>query len=54
MDANYLYLNFGNVAAYNSSDQEIVATYSGEEDGRVDLGMSGFRGKVELKRYFSW
>lgn len=54
MDANYLYLNFGNVAWYNVQDEEIVATWNGEEDGRVDLDMSGFRGKVELKRYFSW
>lgn len=53
-DLNYLYLNFNNVAWYNSQDEEIVATYGTTEDHRVDLQLSGFRGKVELKRYFSW
>ena len=53
-DMNYLYLNFTNVAWYNSQDEEIVATYGTSADHRVDLQMSGVRGKIELKRYFSW
>jgi len=53
-DFSYLYLNFTNVAWYNSQDQEVVVTYNGAEDGRVDLDLSGFRGKVELKRYFTF
>ncbi len=53
-DANYLYLNFSNMAWYNSQDQEVVVTYSGDADGRVDLQLSGVRAKVELKRFFSW
>jgi hypothetical protein len=54
MDAGYLYLNFGNVAWYNTNDEEIVASLDGTEDGRIDLALSGVRGKIELKRYFSW
>jgi hypothetical protein len=54
MDAGYLYLNFGNVAWYNTNGDEIVASVDGTEDGRVELGLSGVRGKVELKRYFNW
>lgn len=54
VEAQYLYLNFGNVAWYNTADQEIVATYNGDPSGRVDLDLSGFRGKLEIKRYFSW
>ncbi len=50
----YMYLNFDNVAWYNSQDQEVVVTYNGASDGRVDLDLSGFRGKVELKRFFSF
>jgi hypothetical protein len=52
IDVSYLYLNFSNVAWYNQSSEEIVATYNGASDGRVDLGLSGVRGKVELKRFF--
>lgn len=54
VDFNYLYLNFDNVAWYNQVDDEVVATYDGTSDGRVDLGFSGFKGKVEIKRFFSW
>lgn len=54
LDASYLHLNFGNVAWYNNSGEEIIATYSGTADGRVDLSLSGMRGKIELKRYFNW
>jgi len=52
IDVSYLYLNFNNVAWYNQSNEEVVATYNGASDGRVDLGFSGVRGKVELKRFF--
>ncbi len=54
VDFSYFYLNFNNVAWYNGLDQEIVATYSTDADSRVDLNFSGFRGKIEFKRYFSW
>lgn len=53
-DFSYLYLNFDNIAWYNSQDEEVIVTYSGDTDGRVDLNLSGFCGKVELKRYFSF
>jgi len=54
VDMNYLYLNFANVAWYNSSDQEVVVSYDGTDAGRVDLNFSGIRGKIQLKRFFSW
>ncbi|PWB69199.1 hypothetical protein C3F09_10520 [candidate division GN15 bacterium] len=53
-EASYLYLNFTNVAWYNSVDQEVVATYAGTADSRVDVALSGVRAKVNLKKYFSW
>lgn len=54
MDASYLYLNFGNVAWYNGNNEEIVASINGTADGRVDLALSGVRGKFEIKRFFNW
>ena len=53
-DMSYLYLNFKNVSWYNSADQEIVATYNDTPEGRVVLGLCGVRGKVQLKKYFTW
>lgn len=53
-DMSYLYLNFKNVSWYNSAEQEIVATYNDTPEGRVVLGLSGVRGKVQLKKYFTW
>ena len=52
IDIGYLYLNFTNVAWYNQSNEEIIDTYNGDADSRVVLGLSGIRGKVELKRFF--
>ena len=54
VDASYLYLNFNNMAWYNSQDQEVVVSLNGTEDGRVDLNLSGVKGRVELKRFFAW
>ena len=54
VDVHYLYLNFNNVAWYNSQDQEIVASYAGDTDSRVDLQLSGVRGRIELKKFFNW
>ena len=53
-NVGYQYLNLGNVAWYNAQDQEIVASYDGTKDGRVDLDFSGMRGRFEIKRFFSW
>ncbi len=53
-EASYLYLNFTNVAWYNSIDQEVVATYANTADSRVDIALSGVRAKINLKKYFSW
>ncbi len=52
--ANYLYLNFSNVAWYNASNQEVVATYDGTQSGRVNLTFNGLRGQISLRKYFSW
>lgn len=54
VDFGYQYLNFDNVAIYNEADEEIIATYTGDSDGRVDLELSGFRGKIEIKHFISW
>ncbi|UCG62671.1 MAG: hypothetical protein JSV52_05130 [Candidatus Zixiibacteriota bacterium] len=54
VDFSYQYLNFDNVAWYNEDDEEIIATYTGTSDGRVNLGLSGFRGKIEIKHFVSW
>ena len=53
-DMSYFYLNFTNVAWYNSIDQEIVASVNASEEGRIDLNFSGVRGKLEVKRFFTW
>jgi len=55
-DVDYLYLNFNQVAWYNSANQEIVASYNatGQSESRVDLGLSGVRTKLQLKRFFTW
>jgi hypothetical protein len=53
-DVGYMYLNFSNVAWYNSQDQEVVVTYAGTTDTRVDLQLSGIEGKIQLRRFFSW
>lgn len=53
-DVSYFHLNFGNIAWYNASDEEIVASYDGTADGRVELNLSGVRAKIEVKRFFSW
>lgn len=54
MDMSYLHLNFTNVAWYNTDGDEIIASLDGTPDGRVDLSLSGVRGKIEVKRYFNW
>ncbi len=53
-DFGYQYLNFTNVAWYNGQDEEIVATTDGTIENRVDLDLSGFTAKFELKRFFKW
>ncbi len=52
--AGYFHLNFSNVAWYNGQNEEVIASYDGTEDGRVDLKFSGVRGNIELRKYFSW
>ena len=53
-DVDYLYLNFDRVAWYNSIDQEVVATWAGTPDTRVDLNFSGVRGRIQVKRFINW
>lgn len=54
VDVHYLYLNFNNVAWYNSQDQQVVASFAGNTNSRVNLGLSGVRGRIELKKFFNW
>ena len=54
VDMTYLYLNFTKVAWYNSLDEEVIVTTTGTSDGRVELELSGFTGKVQIKRFVSW
>lgn len=53
-DIGYLMLNFKNVSWYNGQDEEVVATLGGVDDPRVNLDLSGIRGRFEIKRFFSW
>jgi len=53
-DFGYTHLNFSNVAWYNNSDEEVIATWDGTTDGRVDLDLSGVQGRIHLKRFISW
>ncbi|MCK4573524.1 MAG: hypothetical protein KAU36_04090 [candidate division Zixibacteria bacterium] len=54
VDMSYLYLNFSNVAWYNAQDEEVIVSTTGTADGRVDLELSGFTGKIQIKRFLSW
>ena len=53
-DIGYLMLNFKNMSWYNGQDEEVVATIDGTSAGRVDLDLSGIKGRFEIKRFFSW
>ncbi|MDH3889839.1 MAG: hypothetical protein OEV49_02045 [candidate division Zixibacteria bacterium] len=53
-DIGYLMLNFKNVSWYNSRDEEVVASFDGTSAGRVNLDLSGIKGRFEIKRFFSW
>ena len=53
-ELGYQYLNFNNVSWYNDQNHEVVVTYAGTPETRVDLGFSGFIGKVEFKKLFTW
>ena len=54
VDIGYQYLNFGNVKSYNTVNEELYVSYSDSGTDRVDFDFSGLRGKIELKRFFSW
>jgi len=54
VDMSYLYLNFSNVAWYNAQNEEVIVSTTGTADGRVDLELSGFTGKIQIKRFLSW
>ena len=52
-DIRYFYLNFKDITSYNSQSGDLELAYT--SDGQnLGLDFSGFRGTVELKRYFSW
>jgi len=53
-NVGYQYLNFNKIHSYNDIDEELYMSYSSNPDDRVELDLSGFRGKFEIKRYFRW
>ena len=54
IDVGYQYLNFDNVKSYNSVDEELYLSLSDTGTEHADLDLSGLRGKIELKKFFSW
>ena len=54
VSGGYQYLNFNKVKSYNTVDEELYVSYSSSGTDRVELDFSGLRGRVELKRFFSW
>ncbi len=52
-DLSYFYLNFDGFESYNESSGDLQLTYPGSSD-EIELDFSGLRGKVELKKFFSW
>ncbi|MBN2226502.1 MAG: hypothetical protein JW763_03980 [candidate division Zixibacteria bacterium] len=52
-DLSYFYLNFSGFESYNASSGDLQLTYPGSTD-EIELDFSGLRGKVELKKFFSW
>jgi hypothetical protein len=53
-EVDYQYLNFDKLHAYNGLGEELYVTYSDNSADRVNLDFSGLRGKIVLKRYFTW
>jgi hypothetical protein len=53
-NAGYQYMNFSSVKAYNSIDEELYVSYSNNIDDRVELDFSGFRSKLEIRKFFKW
>ncbi len=53
-EADYQYLNFDKLHSYNDLGEELYVTYSDDSADRVKLDFSGFRGKIVIKRYFTW
>lgn len=54
LDLGYQYLNFDNIKSYNTVDEELYLSASDSGTDRITLDLSGFRAKIELKRFFSW
>lgn len=53
-DASYQYLNFDNIKSYNTVGEELYLSATDAGTDKVSLDLSGFRVKVELKKFFSW
>ncbi|MCP4705781.1 MAG: hypothetical protein GY865_14375 [candidate division Zixibacteria bacterium] len=50
----YQYLNFDNIKSYNTVGEELYLSASDAGTDQVSLDLSGFRAKIELKKFFSW
>lgn len=53
-EVDYQYLNFDKLHSYNNLGEELFVTYSANSSDRVKLDFSGFRGKILIKKYFTW
>jgi hypothetical protein len=54
MEAIYTALNFDNLKSYNSLNEELYLTYPNDNAKRLNLDFSGIRGKIELRKFFTW
>ncbi|UCD16610.1 MAG: hypothetical protein JSV44_09110 [Candidatus Zixiibacteriota bacterium] len=52
-DLRYFYLNLSGFESYNESSGELDMTYPAD-GSEIELDFSGFRGNIQLKRFFSW
>ncbi len=50
----YQVMNFNNVKSYNSLGEELYLSYPDNTTDRINLDYSGPRGKIELRKFFSW
>jgi len=53
-EAIYMVMNFNSVKSYNRLGEELYLSYPDETSKPIKLDYSGPRGKIELKKFFSW
>lgn len=50
----YMVMNFNSVKSYNRLGEELYLSYPDDTSKPIKLDYSGPRGKMELKKFFSW